>query len=133
MPDHGGVAEKGLLQRHRQHGCERLNDSIMIQLLSHKMKDPASTGEYRPEADDLTCSADRKEVAGYLKKHPNRECPSASRAETAGIRDHRRLAGAGRKRADAAQQQLLTMPEARDAREIVKWEAFLTRMTPSTS
>ena len=52
-----------------------LNDSIMIQLLSHKMKNPKSDGEYRPETDELTCSENRKEVAGYLKKHPNRGMP----------------------------------------------------------
>ena len=28
-----------------------LNDSIMIELLSHKMKNPKSVEEYRPEAD----------------------------------------------------------------------------------
>ena len=55
-----------------------LNDSIMIQLLSHKMKNPESAGEYRPETDELTCAEDRKEVGGFLKKHPNRGMPSAS-------------------------------------------------------
>ena len=36
--------------------ADGFNDSIMIQLLSHKMKNPKSKGEYKPEADDLTCS-----------------------------------------------------------------------------
>ena len=52
-----------------------MNDSIMIQLLSHKMKNPRSEGEYRPEADDLTCADDGRELGKYLKKHPNRGMP----------------------------------------------------------
>jgi hypothetical protein len=53
----------------------RLNDSIMIELLSHKMKNPKSVGEYRPEADDLTCAGSQEELGGYLEKHPNRGMP----------------------------------------------------------
>ena len=47
----------------------------MIQLLAHKMKNPKSDGDYKPEADDLTCSEDGRELAGYLEKHPNRGMP----------------------------------------------------------
>ena len=52
-----------------------MNDSIMIQLLSHKMNNPESAGAYRPETDELTCSKDQAEVAGFLEKHPNRGMP----------------------------------------------------------
>ena len=45
--------------------ADGLNDSIMIQLLSHKMKNPKSVGEYRPETDDLTCS-ENQERAGRV-------------------------------------------------------------------
>jgi len=105
-----------------------LNDSIMIQLLSHKMKNPESTGEYRPETDELTCSADRKEVAGYLKKHPNRGMPLGFpplKKEEFEI-----IAGwlvQGAKGPDAAQQAALEAPKPDDAREIVTWEAFLNQ------
>jgi hypothetical protein len=44
-----------------------LNDSIMIQLLSHKMKSPKSAGEYQPESEDLTCSENTTELGGYGK------------------------------------------------------------------
>jgi len=105
-----------------------LNDSIMIQLLSHKMKIPASTGEYRPEAEDLTCSADRSEVAGYLKKHPNRGMPFGF--PPLKQREFEIIAGwlvQGAKGPDAAQQTELETPKASDARELAKWEAFLNQ------
>ena len=54
---------------------EGLNNSTMLQLLDHKMKNPKSTGDYFPEASDLTCSENGKELGGYLKKHPNRGMP----------------------------------------------------------
>ena len=38
------------------------NNSLMIQLLSHKMNNPKTTGEYAPEADDLTCAKDLNEL-----------------------------------------------------------------------
>jgi hypothetical protein len=53
----------------------QLNDSIMIQLLSHKMDNPVSHGEYKPEAEDLTCSKNGSELSTYLHKHPNRGMP----------------------------------------------------------
>ena len=43
-----------------------LNDSIMIQLLSHKMKNAKSSGDYQSESEDLTCSQNGKELGGYL-------------------------------------------------------------------
>ena len=52
---------------------EGFNDSLMLQLLDHKMKNPKSSGSYRPEADDLTCSESRSELAGFLEKHPKLE------------------------------------------------------------
>ena len=51
------------------------NDSLMIQLLNHKIKNPVNTGEYYPEAEDLTCADDREELGNYLKKHPNYGMP----------------------------------------------------------
>jgi hypothetical protein len=105
-----------------------MNDSIMIQLLSHKMKNPESTGEYRPEAEDLTCSADRSEVAGYLKKHPNRGMPLGFPPLKHGEFDI--VAGwlvQGAKGPDAERQAELEAPKPDDAREIAKWEAFLNQ------
>jgi hypothetical protein len=102
------------------------NDSIMIQLLSHKMKYPKSTGEYRPETDELTCSEDRKELGGYLKKHPNRGMPYGFpplKKEEFEI-----IAGwliQGAKGPDPVQQEALTSPKPDDARALQRWEAFL--------
>ncbi len=51
------------------------NDSMMLQLLDHKRRNPKSSGNYYPEADDLTCSKDGSELAAYLEKHPNNGMP----------------------------------------------------------
>jgi hypothetical protein len=105
-----------------------LNDSVMIQLLSHKMKNPKSTGEYSPETDDLTCSENRSEVAGYLKKHPNRGMPYGFpplKPEEFEI-----IAGwlvQGAKGPNAEQQAELTRPKTPDAQAIRQWETFLNQ------
>jgi Fatty acid cis/trans isomerase (CTI) len=105
-----------------------LNDSLMIQILSHKMKNPKNAGEYRSEADDLTCSENRNELGGYLEKHPNNGMPfgfpplKQDEFET--------IAGwlvQGATGPDAAQQAELTTPKASDAQAIAQWEAFLNQ------
>jgi hypothetical protein len=105
-----------------------LNDSMMIELLSHKMKNPKSAGEYRPEADDLTCAGSSEELGGYLEKHPNRGMPfgfPALKPEEFDI-----VAGwlvQGAKGPDPAQQEMLTTPKASDALAIKQWETFLNQ------
>ena len=105
-----------------------LNDSIMVQLLSHKMKNPKSVGEYQPETDELTCSKDQKELGGYLNKHPNRGMPYGFpplKQEEFEI-----IAGwlvQGAKGPDAGRQAELTAPKAIDAAAIKQWEAFLNK------
>jgi hypothetical protein len=104
------------------------NDSIMIELLSHKMRNPKSVGEYRPEADGLTCSKDQGELGGYLEKHPNGGMPFGFpplKQEEFEI-----LAGwlvQGARGPSAAEQERLTSPKAADAQAIAEWEAFLNR------
>ncbi len=103
-----------------------MNDSIMIQLLSHKMKYPESAGEYRPETDELTCSRNQEELGGFLKKHPNRGMPYGFPPLKQD--EFKVIAGwlsQGAKGPDAIQQAELVAPKASDAREIEKWEAFL--------
>jgi len=103
-----------------------LNDSIMIEILSHKIKNPKSVGEYRSEADNLTCSENKEELAGYLEKHPNNGMPfgfPALKPEEFAI-----IAGwlvQGAKGPDAAQQKMLITPKADDAQAIKQWETFL--------
>jgi hypothetical protein len=103
-----------------------LNDSIMIQMLSHKIKNPKSVGEYRPEANDLTCSENRGELGGYLTKHPNNGMPFGFPPLKQD--EFEIIAGwlvQGAKGPDAAQQAELTTPKASDAKAIEQWEAFL--------
>ena len=105
-----------------------LNDSIMIQLLNHKMKNPKSEGEYRPETDELTCSKDGKELGGYLKKHPNRGMPYGF--PPLKQQEFEIIAGwlvQGAKGPDAAMQEKLTSPKPDDSRAIGQWEEFLNQ------
>jgi len=104
------------------------NDSIMIQLLSHKMKNPKSSGEYHPEVDELTCAENQEELSGYLEKHPNRGMPYGFPPLTEN--EFEIIAGwlaQGAKGPDAAQQKELVTPKPGDAQAIQKWEAFLNR------
>lgn len=105
-----------------------LNDSIMIQLLNHKMKNPKSTGEYSPETDDLTCSENQSEVAGYLEKHPNRGMPYGF--PPLKQEEFELIAGwlaQGAKGPSPEQQAELTTPKAPDALAIQQWEAFFNQ------
>jgi hypothetical protein len=103
-----------------------MNDSIMIEILSHKIKNPKSVGEYRSEAEDLTCSKNTEELGGYLEKHPNNGMPfgfPALKPEEFAI-----IAGwlvQGVKGPDAAEQKMLITPKADDALAIKEWETFL--------
>ena len=105
-----------------------LNDSIMIEMLSHKMKNPKSAGEYKSEADDLTCAGDQEELGGYLEKHPNNGMPfgfPALKQEEFDI-----VAGwlvQGAKGPDAVEQEMLITPKASDALAIKQWETFLNQ------
>jgi hypothetical protein len=102
------------------------NDSIMIEILSHKMNNTKSVGEYYSEAGDLTCSQNPEELGGYLKKHPNNGMPfgfPALKPEEFDI-----IAGwlmQGAKGPDAALQETLITPKASDALAIRQWEIFL--------
>ncbi len=103
-----------------------LNDSIMIQLLSHKIKNPKSVGEYRSESEDLTCSENANELGGYLEKHPNNGMPFGFPPLKQDEFDI--VAGwlvQGAKGPDAARQAELTTPKTSDALAVQQWEGFL--------
>ena len=51
------------------------NNSILLHLLDAKMRNPQSTGDYHPEAADLTCAANTRELGSYLDRHPERGMP----------------------------------------------------------
>lgn len=108
-----------------------LNDSLMLQLLAHKQKNPKSRGEYRPEAEDLTCAKDQDELGAYLEKHPNNGMPFGFPP----LKDEEfnLIAGwlvQGAKGPDAAQQAELVTPKPADAQAIAQWEAFLNQDNP---
>ncbi|HTG01980.1 MAG TPA: fatty acid cis/trans isomerase [Nitrospirota bacterium] len=104
------------------------NDSIMLQLLSHKMKHPKSAGEYEPETDDLTCPENRSELGGYLEKHPNRGMPYGFPPLKQD--EFELIAGwlaQGAKGPAESRQAELTTPKPADARAIAQWESFLNQ------
>jgi len=110
---------------------EGFNDSLILQLLDHKRKNPKSTGSYQPEADGLTCAKDRSELAGFLEKHPNRGMPFGFPPLKQDEFDL--VAGwlyQGAKGPSPAEQRALEAPSPEGAREIEKWEAFLNRDDP---
>lgn len=107
------------------------NNSIMIQMLSHKMKNPKSVGEYFSESEDLTCSENGKELGGYLEKHPNNGMPFGFPPLKQDEFDI--IAGwlvQGAKGPDADKQAELTAPKASDLLEVRKWEEFLNQDDP---
>jgi len=111
--------------------ADGFNDSIMIQLLSHKMKNPKSKGEYKPEADDLTCSEDRNSVANYLEKHPNNGMPFGFPPLKQD--EFELIAGwlyQGVKGPSTSEQGILEAPKPADAVEIQKWETFFNQDDP---
>ena len=110
---------------------EGFNDSIMIQLLSHKMKNPKSRGEYKPEAEDLKCSANGSEVADYLEKHPNNGMPFGFPPLKED--EFNTVAGwlyQGAKGPTAAEQKMLETPKPADQVEIDRWEKFFNIPDP---
>ena len=110
---------------------EGLNNSMMLQILSHKMKNPESKGDYFSEADDLTCSATGIELNGYLTKHPNRGMPFGFpplKQEEFNLIAGWLAQGAGGP--TVIEQEKLTSPLAADAKEIRKWETFLNNKDP---
>jgi len=104
------------------------NNSLMIQLLAHKINNPLNTGEYKPEAEDLTCAKDRDELGGYLKKHPNSGMPFGFPPLKQD--EFEIIAGwlvQGAKGPDSAQQSLLESPERKDLAALQQWETFFNR------
>ena len=110
---------------------EGFNDSLMIQLLAHKIKNPKSSGGYKPDAEELTCAENGSELAEYLEKHPNKGMPYGFPPLKQDEFDL--VAGwlyQGAKGPSPAEQRALETPKAVDAAAIVKWEAFFNQQDP---
>ncbi len=110
------------------------NNSLMLQILNHKMKNPETKGDYYSEAEDLTCSATSIELNGYLSEHPNRGMPFGFPPLKQD--EFELIAGwlaQGAKGPSPAEQEKLTAPMNADVAEINKWETFLNNQDPKYS
>ncbi|MCI5145060.1 MAG: peptidylprolyl isomerase [Candidatus Electrothrix sp. AR3] len=102
------------------------NNSLLLQLLAHKMEHPQSKGIYEPEEEKLTCAKNGFELGAYLIKHPNRGMPFGF--PPLQEKEFALLAGwlaQGGKGPTPAQQQELISPKTADRVERARWEAFL--------
>jgi hypothetical protein len=102
------------------------NDSIMLQLLAAKMGRPMTRDDYHPEADDLTCSANDRELSAFLGRYPDRGMPFGFPA----LQPHEYAILAtwlqqGAMGPGPEEKARLTSPSPANASEIKKWEGFL--------
>ena len=101
------------------------NNSIMLQLLSHKMKNPKSIGDYFSEKEDQSCVETGAELGKYLKEHPNQGMPfgfpplKQEEFETIAL-----WLSQGAKGPNPTEQEQLTTPKLPDAQAIALWEKF---------
>ncbi len=104
------------------------NNSTMVQLLSHKMKTPQSRGEYRSEAEDLSCAETGEELGSYLEKHPNRGMPFGfpplTDTEFATVSGWLYQGGRG---PTVSEKQMLEAIPAVDQDKIAMWETFFNK------
>jgi hypothetical protein len=104
------------------------NNSILLQLVSHKMENPVSTGDYYPEAGDITCAENEKQLAGYLEKHPNRGMPFGF--PPLKQKEFETVAGwliQGAQGPTPEQQKKLSTAPAADEKVIARWETFFNQ------
>ena len=104
------------------------NDSLMLQLLAAKTGRPTTRHDYHAEADDLTCSANDRELGAFLGRHPDRGMPfgfPALRPQEYAILATWLQQGAEGPGPEKRAQ--LTSPSPANAAEIEKWEGFLNR------
>ncbi|MEA2115546.1 MAG: fatty acid cis/trans isomerase [Thermodesulfobacteriota bacterium] len=107
------------------------NNSIMLQLLSHKMVHPKSSGTYNSEAVDLTCAKNQLELGSYLEKHPNRGMPFGFPPLTQEV--FKLFSGwlaQGANGPTPEQQNIIISPKPEDAAKIKIWENFLNTPDP---
>ncbi|MEN8188459.1 MAG: fatty acid cis/trans isomerase [Thermodesulfobacteriota bacterium] len=122
----GQWREKGFHSVTESTAADGFNNSVMLEFLDHKMKNPVSSGNYYSEADDLTCSQSRIELEGYLAKHPNRGMPFGfpplSKEEFDIIAGWLAQGAAG---PSSAEHEELRRPAPQDLAAIDQWETFL--------
>ena len=104
------------------------NNSLMLELLNHKMDNPKSKGEYFPEAENLTCAENGSELGGYLKKHPNGGMPFGF--PPLKKEEFSTIAGwliQGAKGPSPQAQETLSAPAKKDLAPIKRWENFFNQ------
>lgn len=104
------------------------NNSLMLQLLSHKIKDKRRSGLYVSESDNLTCAETGNELGGYLKSHQNNGMPFGFPPLT--DQEFETIAGwlvQGARGPSIEEQAALIKPSEEAVPAIEKWEAFLNR------
>ena len=120
--------EKGFLSVTQNSAKVGFNNSIMLQLLSHKMKNPKSTGDYFAESDDKSCVESGAELGKYLEEHPNQGMPfgfpplKQDEFETIAL-----WLSQGAKGPDPTEQKQLVTPKTADVLAIERWEEFLNQ------
>ncbi|WP_457576154.1 fatty acid cis/trans isomerase [Desulfomarina sp.] len=123
-----GWRKKGFHSVRESSAPDGYNNSFMIQLLAHKMKNPVSVGEYRSEAKDLTCAETGEELGVYLEKHPNGGMPFGfpplKKKEFQTVAGWLAQGGHGPSREERARLEKVSPA---DGEMIARWEDFLNR------
>ena len=107
------------------------DESLLYMLLDHKRLSPDVSGEYFPEANDLTCAENSAELKKYLKKHPNRGMPFGFPPLTQ--QEFNTVAGwmvQGAYGPTAEQQAVLKAISPKDQEMVDRLEAFLNNPDP---
>ncbi len=111
--------------------AEGLNDSIMLELLDAGMNRSEISGEFRPEAENLSCAADGSELGEYLQDRPDGGMPfgfpALSQAEYETIAAWLQQGMHG---PTPEEQRALKTPSEAASPEVAKWEQFLNRLDP---
>lgn len=122
--------EKGFFSV-KQEGQQEYTDSLLFMLLDHKRLSPDVSGEYYPEAGDLTCAESTAELTKYLKKHPNRGMPFGF--PPLKKEEFNTVAGwlsQGAQGPSPQQQDALEAIPDKDQMMVKKWETFLNNTDP---
>ena len=110
---------------------ESYNDSIMMQMLYSKEKNPEIIGSYDPEGETPMCPRDKEEIAEYMDKKPNHGMPYGLPKVTDS--EYKTLASwlhQGAKGPTAQEQKMISTPSSIAAKEILKWETFFNKTDP---
>jgi hypothetical protein len=117
-----------------QETSQQYDESILYTLLDHKRLSPKVSGDYFPEANDLTCAENGAELKDFLKKHPNRGMPFGFpplKQEEFNTVSGWLMQGAHGPTPE--QQVALKAIPSEDQGMITKWERFLNNPDPKYS